>query len=171
MKPHERHPCASTFEERTPEETSRQEECARKAAWDLARKIFQLKAEDGATFYFPVEIKAQVLVSKNTQERMFVVDSGASMHMLSNKEKSSEIQNSNDGGDANDTTCSATDAPSGIRITRCKDNTSKKTRFRSVNNYKELQGIHLQVKSEYVGTLTMTEMMTRLRRATSTTTC
>ena len=28
----------STFEERTPEETSRQEECARKAAWDLARK-------------------------------------------------------------------------------------------------------------------------------------
>ena len=36
---HERNPCASKFEERTPEETSRQEECARKAAWDLARKI------------------------------------------------------------------------------------------------------------------------------------
>ena len=37
-EPHERNPCAPTFEERTPEETSRQEECVRKAAWGLARK-------------------------------------------------------------------------------------------------------------------------------------
>ena len=47
--------------------------------------------------------------------------------------------------------------------------TPQKTRFRSVNNYKELQGIHMQVKSEYVGTLT-TELMTQ-SRTTSTTTC
>ena len=53
----------------------------------------------------------------------------------------------------------------------CVKTAPQKTRFRSVNNYKELQGIHMQVKSEYVGTLTMTEMMTRMRRATSTTTC
>ena len=30
------------------------------------------------------------LVSKNTEERMFVVDSGASMHMLSKKDLSSD---------------------------------------------------------------------------------
>ena len=87
---YERNPCAPTFEERTPEETSRQEECARKAAWDLARKIFKLKTEDKATFYSPVEIKAPLLVSKNTEERMFVVDSGASMRMLSKKDLSSD---------------------------------------------------------------------------------
>ena len=78
------------LEERTPEDTPRQEECARKAAWDLARKLYVLKAEDKATFYSPVEIKAQVLVSKNTEERMFVVDSEASVHMLSKKGLSSD---------------------------------------------------------------------------------
>ena len=36
-EPHERNPSAPKFEERKPEETSRQEECARKVAWDLAR--------------------------------------------------------------------------------------------------------------------------------------
>ena len=35
--PHESGPCAPKFEERTPEETSRQEEYARKAAWDLGK--------------------------------------------------------------------------------------------------------------------------------------
>ena len=56
-EPHERNPCAPKFEERTPEETSRQEEYARKAAWNLAREIFKFKAEDKATFYSLVEIK------------------------------------------------------------------------------------------------------------------
>ena len=41
-------------------------------------KIKKLKAEDKAAFFSPVEIKAPVLVSRNTEERMFVVDSGAS---------------------------------------------------------------------------------------------
>ena len=89
-EPHERNPCTPKFEERTPEETSRQEEYARKAAWDLASKTFKLKAEHKATFYSPVKIKAPVLVSKSTEERMFVVDSGASMHMLSKKDLSSD---------------------------------------------------------------------------------
>ena len=87
---HERNPCAPKFEERTLEETSRQEECARKAAWDSVRQIFKLKAEDKATFYSLVEIKALVLVSKNREERILVVDSGASMHMLSKKDLSSD---------------------------------------------------------------------------------
>ena len=47
----ERNPCAPKFEERTPDETSRQEEYAPKAAWNLARKyITSIKAEDRATF-------------------------------------------------------------------------------------------------------------------------
>ena len=37
-EPHERNPCAPKLEERTLEETSRQEENAPKAAWNLARK-------------------------------------------------------------------------------------------------------------------------------------
>ena len=84
--PYERNPCAPRFEERTPEETSRKERCAGKAAWNLATKMFKLKANDKATFYSHVEIKALVLVSRNTEDRMFVVDSGASMHMLSKKD-------------------------------------------------------------------------------------
>ena len=38
-----------------------------------------------------MEIKVRVLVSKNTEERMFVVDSGASTHMLSKKDLSSDV--------------------------------------------------------------------------------
>ena len=89
-EPHERNPCASKFEERTLEGTSRQEEYARKAAWNLARKNYKLKAEDKATFYSLVEIEALVQVSNNTEERIIVVDSGASMHMLSKKDLSSD---------------------------------------------------------------------------------
>ena len=37
-----------------------------------------------------MEIKAPVLVSRNTEEDEFVVDSGASMHMLSGKDLSSD---------------------------------------------------------------------------------
>ena len=85
-EPHERNRCAPKFEERTPEETSRQKEYARKAAWNLTRKMCKLKAEDKATFYSLSKIKAPVLVAKNTEERMFVVDSGAPMHVLSKKD-------------------------------------------------------------------------------------
>ena len=74
------------FGERSHKETLHQEGCARKAAWDLARRIYKLKAEDKATFYSLVETNVLVPVSKNTEERMFVVDSGASMHMLSKKD-------------------------------------------------------------------------------------
>ena len=82
--------CAPKFEERTSQETSRQEDCARKAASDLSRKICNLKTDDMATFCSLVKIKAPVPVSRNTEERMFVVDSGASMHMLSKKDLSSD---------------------------------------------------------------------------------
>ena len=56
---------------------------------EFGEKIYKLKADDKATFYSLVEIKALVVVSKNTGERMFVVDSVVSMRMLSKKDLSS----------------------------------------------------------------------------------
>ena len=41
--------------------------------------------------------------------------------------------------------------------------TPQRTRFRIVNMYKELQEIHIQVKSEYLGTLTTIKLMTQSR--------
>ena len=57
-------------------------------------KCISSKAEDKATLYSPVKIKAPVLVSQNTEERMFVVYSGASMHMLSKKDLRSDEMDS-----------------------------------------------------------------------------
>ena len=63
--------------------TSRQESWARKAAWDLAKHSLQAqKNKDETALYSPVEVKAPVLFQKSLDERVFVVDSGASMHML-----------------------------------------------------------------------------------------
>ena len=52
----ERNLCAPKFEERTPQETSRQEDCARKVAWNLAKIIYKLKVDDKATFFFLLRI-------------------------------------------------------------------------------------------------------------------
>ena len=88
--PHERSPCAPKFEDRSHEETLTQERCARRA-WNLAKSVFQLKNTDQATFYSPVEAKAAPApTSKSPEEREFVVVSGASMHMLSKRDLSSD---------------------------------------------------------------------------------
>ena len=69
--------------------TSRQESWARKAAWDLAKNILQAqKNKDETALYSPVEVKAPVLFQKSLDERMVVVDSGASMHMLRKRDVS-----------------------------------------------------------------------------------
>ena len=86
MKLHERNLARRRLRNEHPRKPHDKKSAPRKAAWDLARKIFKLKAEDKATFCSPVKRKAPVPVSKNTEERMFVVDSGASMHMLSSDE-------------------------------------------------------------------------------------
>ena len=39
--PHQRSPCAMKFEDRSHEETERQQRCARSKAWNLAKKILQ----------------------------------------------------------------------------------------------------------------------------------
>ena len=88
---HERSLCAPKFGERSHEEALHQERCGRKAAWDLATYIHELKTSDKTTFYTPIEAKAMLApTSTRPEEREFVVDSGASMHMMSKKELSSE---------------------------------------------------------------------------------
>ena len=82
--PHQRSPYAMKFEDRSHEETERQQRCARSKAWNLAKNIYKLNEKDKAAFYFPAE--EWVLPDA---EREFVVDSGASMHMVSEKDLNS----------------------------------------------------------------------------------
>ena len=86
-EPHERNPNAPKFEDRSQEETEWQEQRAREAAWKLARCILKLKEKHKTTFFTPSE--NWCLPSPSTiepEEREFVVDSGASMHMISKKD-------------------------------------------------------------------------------------
>ena len=86
--PHERGPCAPKFEERSHEETLIQERCARKAAWDLA-KIFT-SSRTRTKLRSILLLKKGMLAPTSPEEREFVLDSGASMHVMSRKELSSE---------------------------------------------------------------------------------
>ena len=89
--PYERSPCAPKFEDSPHEETLNQERCARKAAWDMAKNIHKLRNSDKTVFFTSVEARAMLApTSESPQERELVVDSGASMHMMSKKELSSE---------------------------------------------------------------------------------
>ena len=89
-EPHERSLCAPKFVERSHEETLHQERCARRVARNLAKHIYKLKHADKATFYTSVEARAMPApTSKRPEEPEFAVDSGASTHMLSKKDLSS----------------------------------------------------------------------------------
>ena len=61
---------------------------ARKAAWDLAKNIYNLKNSDKAAFKIlgQERVMPAPTTSKRPEEREFVVDSGASIHMMSKKE-------------------------------------------------------------------------------------
>ena len=86
-EPWERIPWAPKFEERTPNETLKQERCARREALYLAKDVHKLKKEEKDTLYSPAEAWVMpALSSKKPEEREFVIDSGASMHMLSKKD-------------------------------------------------------------------------------------
>ena len=62
--------------------TLHQERCARR----VANNVYKLKNTDKATFYSPFKNKATPApISKSPEEREFVVDSGACVHMLSKK--------------------------------------------------------------------------------------
>ena len=68
-----------------------QERCARRAAWDLAMNFYKLKYTNKATFSSPIEASAMPApTSILPEEREFVVDSGASIHVLSKKDLSSD---------------------------------------------------------------------------------
>ena len=85
-EPHQRNPNHPKFEDRSQEETERQERCAREAAWRLAKSIQKFKERDRATFFSHSENWCLPASNLKAEEREFVVDSGASMHMISKKD-------------------------------------------------------------------------------------
>ena len=80
---HERSPNAPKFEDRSQEETEWQEQGAREAAWKLAKNVYKLKEHERATFFSPSENRCLPASTLKPEGREFVVDSGASMHMIS----------------------------------------------------------------------------------------
>ena len=89
-EPHERSLNAPKFEERSQEETEWQEQGAREAAWKLAKNVFKLKEHQRATFFSSPENRCLLASTLKLEEREFVVDSGASMHMISKKDLSED---------------------------------------------------------------------------------
>ena len=87
-EPHERSPNAPKFEDRSQEETEWQEQGAREAAWKLAKNVFKLKEHQRAAFFSSPENRCLPASTLKPEEREFVVDSGASMHMTSRKDLS-----------------------------------------------------------------------------------
>ena len=87
-EPHQRSPNAPKFEDRSLEETEWQEQGAREAAWKLAKSVLKLKEHQRAAFFSPSENRCLSASTLKSGEREFVVDSGASMHMISKKDLS-----------------------------------------------------------------------------------
>ena len=82
--PHQRSPYAMKFEDRSHQETERQRRCARS---NLVINLYKLKENDKATFYSPAEEWVLPAASTNEpEEREFVVDSGASMLIVSKRD-------------------------------------------------------------------------------------
>ena len=87
---HQRNPNAPKFEDRSQEETEWQEQGAREAAWKLAKNIHKLKKKHKTAFFSPSENWCLPAPSTlKPEKREFVVDSSASMHMISKKDLNS----------------------------------------------------------------------------------
>ena len=86
--PHQRSPYAMKFEDRSHEETERQQRCGQSRAWNLAKNMYKLKENDKTTFNSPMEEWVLPVASaQEPEEREFVVDSWSLiMHMVSNRE-------------------------------------------------------------------------------------
>ena len=82
--PHEHSPNAPKFEDRSQEETEWQEQGA--AAWKLAKSVLKIKEHERATFFSPSENRCLSASTPKPQEREFVVDPGASMHIHNKKD-------------------------------------------------------------------------------------
>ena len=63
-----------------------QEQEAREAAWKLAKSVLNSKEQERATFFSLSENRCLPASTLKLEEREFVVDSGASMHMISKKD-------------------------------------------------------------------------------------
>ena len=87
-EPHQRSPNAPKFEDRSQEETEWQEQGAREAAWKLAKNVFKLKEHEKAAFFSSPENRCLPASTHKPEERECVVDSRASMHMISKKDLS-----------------------------------------------------------------------------------
>ena len=64
------------------------EQGAREAAWKLAKRVLKLKEHERATFFSPSENRCLPASTLRPEEREFVVDFGAAMHMISKKDLS-----------------------------------------------------------------------------------
>ena len=84
-EPHKRRPNAPKFGDRSLEETEWQEQGAREAAWKLAKRVLKLKEHQRATFFSSPENRCLPVSTLTPEEKEFVVDSSASMHMISKK--------------------------------------------------------------------------------------
>ena len=85
--PHQRGPNAPKLEDRSQEETEWQEQGAREAAWRLAKSVLKVKEKNKAAFFSPsVNWCLPAPSNRKPEERELVVDSGASMHMISKKD-------------------------------------------------------------------------------------
>ena len=82
-EPHERNPCAPSLEEPPPEETSRQADCPSKEAWNLARKYASLSRKLNYVLFLCEG-------AWETEDRMLIVYSGASMHNAEQGDLSSD---------------------------------------------------------------------------------
>ena len=88
--PHQRNPNAPKFEDRSQEETERQERDACEGAWRVGKSILTLKGKSKAALFSPSENWCLPAPSNlKPEEREFDVDSGASMHMISKKDLNS----------------------------------------------------------------------------------
>ena len=67
-------------------QSGKSERCAREAAWTLAKSIPKLEEKSKASFFSPSENRCLPSSKLKPEEREFVVDSGASMHMISKKD-------------------------------------------------------------------------------------
>ena len=89
-EPHERSPNAPKFEDRSQEETEWQEQGAREAAWKLAKSVLKIEWSMKEQHSSHLRKNRCLLASTlKPEEREFVVDSEASMHMISKKDLNS----------------------------------------------------------------------------------
>ena len=87
-EPHQRSPNAPKFEDRSQDETEWQEQGDREAAWKLAKSVLHFKGARKSNILFTFRKLVFACINFKPEEREFVVDAGASMHMISKKDLS-----------------------------------------------------------------------------------